>query len=1100
MPQLFALFVGVARYHPESKVPHLTGCENDVNRMVACIRNAFPDTPPDNIRILLSEQATRKAVIENFIAHLCDNNKIAAGDTVLFYYSGHGSNAPAAPEFVALGQDTLNSDETLVLYDSRMPDSYDLADKELALLLANVNPAANMVVIADSCHSGSITRGVDDIKLGLPKFTARDVRPRQLHQYLTVHGRGYTDMHPLVLPKPAHLALSACDRGEVAYETGEASGLFTNTLLSLIAAGGMKQPYAQLYEYLYTQLKRLSRKQTPQLFVQGGFNTGKLFLLNEMGTGQPGYEAFYESGKWKINYGALHGLDTDPRKLNNYQVSIFKNRDDEAPLAVCAISKPGLEQSLLDWNYKPADKNENSFAATIGNSVPSLMVAIEGDDATKTALYALYNTSEAKLSTIVLSIQPTDNGADYVLTMKNNDLLLSDPRTGQVHGVHGTDQRSMYHILMTLQALEKWHRLERLENKTGRFPASDIEWKLIYDNKEGEEIICDDDHLTLDLSEEQTGIPYGFILKNNSNTNYYVALLHLSSDYGITQHTPPVDSSLLKGGVPDDDPLKLSQKEDQFILPEGFNEDADVFKLIISKEKFSDYFFEQDPILREITGITRATQKIGSENIADKWFVKTITVRTVRQGRRIDKTQAIINGFISIAPHDSFEAHVTLTPIASGTKDLHPITALHQLFEGEDYTIINLDDIGKSADSAERSVVELSGIVNEEALAEKPLQIELNYTLEEGEQAVAVTYDGEFVYVLDLLQPATTAGKQVCNIRSLPGSADDPRRAAAKSPLRAFWFCFLKLVAKKEDEVFKLRSIRYELGKVKYDEDDKAAETIDQRIAKAGKILLLVHGIIGNTKSIAQALEYLLTEKTYDLIITFDYENLNTPIEDIAQKLQDKLIAAGVSSNKKVDALVHSMGGLICRYMVEKKGGDVLINKMIMAGTPNGGSVFGKLPVLRDWLTGIVGLGINFGMKFMGHWGPAIKVANSVLKSTDVVTHTLAEMDGTSKFIKELNESKNAILTRYCIVAGDTDQYSIEQAALLKRFVEKSKLFIGRVAYGETPNDIAVSVKNILAVPTSYCKPNDIHQVGCHHMNYFEEEASLKVLQEIFRS
>ncbi len=76
---------------------------------------------------------------------------------VLFYYSGHGSQERTPPEFWHLEPDRL--DETLVCYDSRLPGNYDLADKELAKLIAHVarnNP--HVVVILDSCHSGSGTR------------------------------------------------------------------------------------------------------------------------------------------------------------------------------------------------------------------------------------------------------------------------------------------------------------------------------------------------------------------------------------------------------------------------------------------------------------------------------------------------------------------------------------------------------------------------------------------------------------------------------------------------------------------------------------------------------------------------------------------------------------------------------------------------------------------------------------------------------------------------------------------------------------------------------------------------------------------------------
>ena len=536
MAQLFGLLVGVARYHPDSHVPHLTGCGNDVRRMAEFIFKTFPSTPPDNITTLISEQATRAAVIDSFIAHLCDNPNIAAGDTVLFYYSGHGSRAPSAPEFRDLKEDSIGKDETLVLYDSRLPGSSDLADKELALLLSKINPAANIVVIADSCHSGSITRAIDDIKLGLPKFTVGDERQKGLGGYLTVHGKGYADIHPLSIPKPRHLALSACDRGEVAYETGDAGGLFTSTLLSVLNESRTKNSYAQLYENLYTELKRLSQQQTPQLFVEGGFNPGLLFLSDETGTGRPDYRAVYGGGVWTINYGALQGLDTDRRKLGNYRVALYKNREDKEPWTICSIARPGLEQSELDLRTEPQrnvdpktepQQKEGVYYADILNKTPSLTIYLKGDAEEKTAIYSLYEQSQERLPTIQLMPDLAEtgadhlSGADYLLGVDNGNLVLTDSATGDlVHGVNGTDQASVDYILKALQTMEKWHRLRRLENKTRDFPEADVEWRLVYDSAAGP-VICDASGITLDIREDHPKISYGFILKNNSSTPYY---------------------------------------------------------------------------------------------------------------------------------------------------------------------------------------------------------------------------------------------------------------------------------------------------------------------------------------------------------------------------------------------------------------------------------------------------------------------------------------------------------------------------------------------------------------------------------------------------
>ena len=154
----YALLVGIDAY--PAPVNPLRGCVNDIRRVETLLRERL--TPahgqPDPFRplVLTDAQATRQAIVAGFRQHL---RQAGPQDVALFYYSGHGSQAPSPPEFWHLEPDRL--DETLVCWDSRLaePNHWDLADKELAQLIAEVAVSgAHVVVILDCCHSGSGTR------------------------------------------------------------------------------------------------------------------------------------------------------------------------------------------------------------------------------------------------------------------------------------------------------------------------------------------------------------------------------------------------------------------------------------------------------------------------------------------------------------------------------------------------------------------------------------------------------------------------------------------------------------------------------------------------------------------------------------------------------------------------------------------------------------------------------------------------------------------------------------------------------------------------------------------------------------------------------
>uniref|UniRef100_UPI0035CA1F04 caspase family protein n=1 Tax=uncultured Nostoc sp. TaxID=340711 RepID=UPI0035CA1F04 len=130
--KLYALLVGIDNYpNPNHR---LQGCVNDITAIEEYLNERFDKQEYQlYLQTLKDEQATREGVIDGFRNHL---RQAGENDVVLFYYSGHGSQELAPKEFWHIEPD--HQDETLVCYDSRTEKGWDLADKELALLIAEV--------------------------------------------------------------------------------------------------------------------------------------------------------------------------------------------------------------------------------------------------------------------------------------------------------------------------------------------------------------------------------------------------------------------------------------------------------------------------------------------------------------------------------------------------------------------------------------------------------------------------------------------------------------------------------------------------------------------------------------------------------------------------------------------------------------------------------------------------------------------------------------------------------------------------------------------------------------------------------------------------
>ena len=108
---------------------------------------------PAGIVTLKNREATREAILAAIERHLIVPAK--KDDVVFFYYAGHGSQAPNS-----LSSEPDKLDETIVPADAAA-GAKDIRDKDLRVLFNKVlDQEARLTVVFDSCHSGSISRGL----------------------------------------------------------------------------------------------------------------------------------------------------------------------------------------------------------------------------------------------------------------------------------------------------------------------------------------------------------------------------------------------------------------------------------------------------------------------------------------------------------------------------------------------------------------------------------------------------------------------------------------------------------------------------------------------------------------------------------------------------------------------------------------------------------------------------------------------------------------------------------------------------------------------------------------------------------------------------
>ena len=121
----------------------LAGCINDCNDMRDLAAGMGFRT-----RQLIDAAATSGAVVAAIDRRREDAER--AGDILLLTYSGHGSQVPDT-----MAEETDQLDETWVLWDRQ------LLDDELYDLWCRFAAGVRILLISDSCHSGTVSRAVD---------------------------------------------------------------------------------------------------------------------------------------------------------------------------------------------------------------------------------------------------------------------------------------------------------------------------------------------------------------------------------------------------------------------------------------------------------------------------------------------------------------------------------------------------------------------------------------------------------------------------------------------------------------------------------------------------------------------------------------------------------------------------------------------------------------------------------------------------------------------------------------------------------------------------------------------------------------------------
>ena len=285
-----AFLVGINDYPGSSN--DLAGCVNDTENLRTLLQKKF-GFEASGMRTLTDKQATREAILEG-LGNLV--GKSEAGDTLVFHYSGHGSQVPDEN-----GDERSDRKDEIICPRDFSWDGCWISDDDLSDVFSRLPKDAHLEVLLDCCHSGTGTREIALGKrlgataaglVGALRDASRVARvrfmppPASMATRLSAGGRGRSTATKIgtltrAIPRGLnHVLWAACKSNQYSADAdigGSPNGAFTWFFCDTVRAIGDGAARSALLAHVRKDLAADGFDQTPQLECEKPFREGSVF-------------------------------------------------------------------------------------------------------------------------------------------------------------------------------------------------------------------------------------------------------------------------------------------------------------------------------------------------------------------------------------------------------------------------------------------------------------------------------------------------------------------------------------------------------------------------------------------------------------------------------------------------------------------------------------------------------------------------------------------------------------------------------------------------------------------------------------------------------
>ncbi|MBK6997350.1 MAG: caspase family protein [Lewinellaceae bacterium] len=265
-PRKIALIIAVGDYPEQSGWQKINSSNDAVLVHDVLLRQGFKEK---DITILKDADATRKGILRAIQKHLIDAAK--PGDVLYFQFSGHGQQVADDN-----GDELDGFDEAIVPFDSPMrfgEGGYTgqnlIRDEEIGQLFIQarkrIGLKGNLLVILDSCHSGTgtramaIARGTDRI-MADSNYIAQHINKAPENEMLRIENA--EGLAPMV----AFFGASAQQLNfETRDERGISMGSLTYAFCKKLGQANSSTTYRGLFDQIRLEMAKIASRQQPQV-------------------------------------------------------------------------------------------------------------------------------------------------------------------------------------------------------------------------------------------------------------------------------------------------------------------------------------------------------------------------------------------------------------------------------------------------------------------------------------------------------------------------------------------------------------------------------------------------------------------------------------------------------------------------------------------------------------------------------------------------------------------------------------------------------------------------------------------------------------------